>query len=363
MNVKPIGSARPGLKVDCDRVARDRRKFGAGTSGVALLGFDIGGTKCVLVVGDHNSEVHARARIPMRFSGDWRTDLTALVSAARSLLREAGPAVGPLERVGVAAPGPVDLRSGVLRNPPNLPGWRDVPIGAVLAEAFGVPVWIENDANAAALAEHRFGAGRGVRDLVYLTMSTGVGGGVICDGALVRGARGFAGELGHLPIARSGRRCACGLRGCLEAYVGGQAWSRRLRRTVPETSRAARLAAADRTPVGPEHLLAAARAGDAFACAELSRWLDDLALGIVPLVMAFDPERIVLGTIAVAAGEALCFAPLRERVAARLWPHQAVDLEIVPAALGDALAERAALAVAGAGGGATAAAGEGAGGR
>jgi glucokinase len=314
---------------------------------LALLGFDIGGTKCVLVVADHNARICARSRIPMRFSGDWRADLETLVGSARELLREAG-AAGPLEGIGVAAPGPVDRASGVLLNPPNLPGWHDVPIRSVLAEAFGVPVRIENDANAAALAEHRFGAGRGVRDLVYLTMSTGVGGGVICNGELVRGASGFAGELGHLPIVRNGRRCACGLRGCLEAYVGGHAWARRLRRTAPETSRVAKLAAADRSPIGPEHLLAAARAGDAFACGELEGWLDHLALGIVPLVMAFDPDRIVLGTIAAAAGDALCFRPLRARVAARLWPHQAERLEIVPAALGEALPERAALAAAGA---------------
>lgn len=319
---------------------------------MALLGFDIGGTKCVLVVADHTSRIFARSRIPMAFSGDWRVDLERLVESARALLREA-PLSGPLERVGVAAPGPVDLRSGVLLNPPNLPGWRDVPLRSVLAEAFGVPVQIENDANAAALAEHRFGAGRGVRDMVHLTMSTGVGGGVICNGELVRGASGFAGELGHLPIVRGGRRCACGLRGCLEAYVGGHAWARRLRRVAPQTSRVVQRAAAERAPIGPEHLLAAARDGDAFARGELERWLDHLALGIVPLVMAFDPERIVLGTIAVAAGDALCFAPLRERVAARLWPHQAARLAIVPAELGDALPERAALAVAAAEAGGT----------
>lgn len=286
----------------------------------------------------------------MRFSGDWRRDLEGLIAEARELLRQAsGAGAGPLEAIGVAAPGPVELRTGVLRNPPNLPGWRDVPIARVLGEAFGVPVRVENDANAAALAEHRFGAGRGVRDLIYLTMSTGVGGGVISGGGLVQGANGFAGELGHIPIVRGGLRCACGLRGCLEAYVGGNAWAKRLRRVVPTTSQVSVRAAGDRSKIGPELLIDAARAGDAFACSELARWLDHLAAGLVPLVMAFDPERIVLGTIAVAAGETLCFAPLRERVAPLVWPHQAGRLEIVPAALGDALPEQAALAVAGAG--------------
>lgn len=287
----------------------------------------------------------------MRFSGDWRRDLAGIVGEARALVREAGEAGGgPLEAVGVSAPGPVDLRTGILRNPPNLPGWRDVPLLEVLTEAFGVPISIENDANAAALAEHRFGAGRGVRELIYLTMSTGVGGGVISEGQLVHGASGFAGELGHIPIVRAGLRCSCGLRGCLEAYVGGHAWSKRLRRVAPRTGRIVELAGGDRSRIGPELLLTAAREDDAFARAELSRWLDHLAAGLVPIVMAFDPERIVLGTIAVAAGEDLCFRPLRERLAELLWPHQAERLELLPAALGEALPEQAALAVAGAGG-------------
>lgn len=317
---------------------------------MTLLGIDIGGSKRVLAVGDHSSGVFARRRHPMRFSGDWREDLRVVIGEARDLLNEVERAgQGPLEAIGVAAPGPVERRTGVLRNPPNLPGWRDVPLAQLLEEAFGVPVRVENDANAAALAEHRFGAGRGCRDMVYLTMSTGVGGGVISDGRLVHGANGFAGELGHIPIVRNGRRCQCRLRGCLEAYVGGQAWSNQLRRRVPTASRIFEHVDGDRSRIGPEILLAAAREGDSFATEELSRWLDYLALGLVPLVMAFDPERIVLGTIAVAAGEALCFEPLRERVAARIWGEQAERLAIVPALLGEALPEQAALAVAGAG--------------
>lgn len=316
---------------------------------MTLLGIDIGGSKRVLAVGNHSAGAFMRRRQPMRFSGDWRADLHIVIGEVRQLLCEAeGAGQGPLEAIGVAAPGPVERRSGVLRNPPNLPGWQDVPLADVLQQEFGVPVRVENDANAGALAEHRFGAGRGCRDLVYLTMSTGVGGGVISGGRLVTGANGFAGELGHIPIVRGGRRCHCGLRDCLEAYVGGQAWATQLRRRVPATSGIVELVDGDRSRIGPESLLAAARAGDRFALEELGRWLDHLALGIVPIVMAFDPERIVLGTIAVAAGDALCFAPLRERVVARLWAGQAERLAIVPAFLGDALPEHAALAVAGA---------------
>jgi glucokinase len=233
-----------------------------------------------------------------------------------------------------------------LLNPPNLPNWHNAPIGQVLREAFSVEVRLENDANAAALAEFEFGAGRGSRDMVYLTMSTGVGAGVIAEGKLLRGAFGAAGEVGHLPIEFPGEICRCGLSGCLEVYVGGHAWRSRLQAIVPVQSAVYSLAGRDREAIRPEHLVAAAKQGDAFACGEFDRWLDFMARGLVPIIMLLEPERIVLGTIPTAAGESLCFEPLRERVKVLVWPHQAERLAIVPAELGDELPQRAGLAVA-----------------
>jgi len=314
---------------------------------MALLGIDIGGTKRVVVVGDHMGEPLAQIRKPMENSGDWRTDLAHLVADARTLLADLEASTSEtLTRIGVSVPGPADSRRGVLINPPNLASWHHAPVGPALEDAFGVEVRIENDANAAALAEWGAGAGQGVRDMVYLTMSTGVGGGIIADGKLLTGAFGAAGEVGHMPIEFPGIHCRCGLSGCLEAYVGGNAWRARLREVVPESSDALARAGGDREAVRPEHLVAAALAGDAFAREEFARWLDHLARGIVALVMLLEPERIVLGTIATAAGEALCFEPLRERVAAGLWEHQSERLSIMPASLGDDMPARAGLAVA-----------------
>lgn len=314
---------------------------------MSLLGIDIGGTKLAMAVAGATGDPVLRRRRPMGFQGDWRRDLDAIVNEARTLLAEAeASGSGALERVGVAVPGAVDRESGLLLSPPNLPGWSRVPVAAVLEQAFGVEVRIENDANAAALAEWHFGAGRrGVESLVYLTMSTGVGGGLILDGRLHRGTYGGAGEVGHAPVSFPGIDCACGLRGCLEAYVGGNAWRDRLRRETPGES-GVMTRAGSRDAILPEHLVEAARAGDGFARHELSRWLDYLARGIASLVMALEPEVVVLGTIAVAAGPELCFAPLRQRVASRLWPHQAERLSIVPAELGGDLPYRAGLAVA-----------------
>ncbi len=314
---------------------------------MAILGLDIGGTKRVLAVADDAGRIRASERRPMRQSGDWRRDLAAIVSDARELL--AGAGVGarePLVRVGVSVPGPVDAGRGLLLNPPNLEGWEEVPIGAALAQDLGAEVRVENDANAAVLAEATFGAGRGIDDLVYLTMSTGVGAGILSGGQLLRGAFGGAGEAGHFPVEWRGRRCACGLCGCFEAYVGGNAWRDQLRDSVSPSGRIAELAGGARASLTPEHVVAAAREGDPEAKEVFGAWLDRLAQGIVTLVMLVEPKRILLGTIAVAAGESLCFAPLRERLGEELWPQQARQLEVLPAALGDELPARAGLAIA-----------------
>jgi glucokinase len=320
---------------------RIRRGFGIAT----LLGIDLGGTKLALALGDERGRVSARLRRPTEPSGDPAADVARIASDVLRLLAEAGLRPGDLSAIGVSAPGPIDPIRGDLVNPPNLPGWGRVPLRERLSDALGAPVRVENDANAAALAEWRYGAGRGFEDLAYLTMSTGVGGGLVLAGRLYTGLRGNAGEIGHLPVEWEGESCVCGMRGCLEAYVGGAAWARRLRRIVPEKGRVAELAGG-RECATPRHLVAAAREGDAFARGEMERWNDYLARGIVALVFLLGPQAVILGTIASAAGEALCFAPLRERVLAHLWPLLGRGLAIVPSGLGEALPDHAGLAVA-----------------
>jgi glucokinase len=285
-------------------------------------------------VGDERGGLLARRRRPTRCSGDAERDLAEIADEARAVCAESGLALSSLRGVGVCAPGPLDPESGMLLDPPNLAGWREVPIRRLLEARLGLPVQVENDANAAALAEWRFGAGRGFRHLAYLTMSTGVGAGLVLDGKLYAGRQGMAGEVGHAPVEWDGEPCACGKRGCLEAYVGGAAWTRRLARTTPAGSRVAALAGAPER-ARPEHVVEAARAGDAFALAELARFNDYLARGLTALVFVLAPEVVVLGTIPTAAGEQLCLAPVREQVRARLWPRLARELRILPSGLGE----------------------------
>jgi glucokinase len=287
----------------------------------------------------------ARERLPTPSSGDAKADLEVLAEHARALVARAGASLAEIGAVGVSAPGALDAEAGVLLQPPNLPSWDRAPVRAVLGAALGRPLGLENDANAAALAEWRFGAGRGARDMVLLTMSTGVGGGLVLGGRLHRGLFSAAGEVGHIPVEWDGEPCACGQRGCLEAYAGGAAWTRRLARETPPGSAVARLAGgAGRAR--PEHVIAAARAGDAFARAELARFNHYLARGLVPLVFTLAPELFVLGTIAAAAGEELCLGPVRAEVRRRIWPFLRDRLRIEAAALGDDLPYHAGLGVA-----------------
>jgi glucokinase len=297
------------------------------------LGIDIGGTKVALALGDEQGTLLAQKRRPSQFSSDVERDLDELASETRALCDEAGVPFASVCAVGVSAPGPLDPASGDLLDPPNLSGWKRVPLRRLLADRFGIPVHVENDANAAALAEWRFGAGRGFEHVVYLTMSTGVGAGLVLGGRLYTGKFVAAGELGHAPVVWEGERCACGQRGCLEAYVGGAAWTRRLAATTPAASRVAALAGGA-AQARPEHVVAAAREGDAFALAELARFNDHLARGLTTLVFQLAPEVVILGTIPTAAGEALCLAPVRAQVLAHVWPLLGRELRIVASGLG-----------------------------
>jgi glucokinase len=308
------------------------------------LGIDIGGTKTALALGDAEGRVLAEARIATAPTGEGLRDVARIARAARALLDTPALHGEALEIVGVSLPGGVDASGGFVRNPPNLPGWHGAPVRDALERSLGARVALENDANAAALAEWRYGAARGTQHAIYLTMSTGVGGGLILGGRLHRGEQNLGGEVGHMPVVWQGEPCACGLRGCVEAYIGGASWAKRLSRETPAASAVAKLAAEQGVPPRPEHVVSAARAGDAFALAELARFNAVLAQTLCALSAALAPEIFVLGTIAAAAGD-LVLAPVRELVHANTWARPR-PTRIELAALGERLPLLAGLGVA-----------------
>ncbi len=312
-----------------------------------LLGIDIGGTKLVVALGDADGRPLSEARVEDWAQGSAERDFERLVAEVTALLARAGVRATDVRGVGVSAPGPLDPVAGVVIQTPNLPGWLDFPLRERLARALGIPVRIENDANAAALAEWRHGAGRGARSLVYLTMSTGVGAGLVRDGRLWRGHHFQAGEIGHMPIEPGGRLCGCGMRGCLEAYVGGASLAARLREDV-----AAGVAPALRELSGgdPARLSArlwtrAIREGDPYSLRLRDEFVGRLAHGLAALVMILDPERIALGTI-VRENPDLFLDPVRAALRERIW-EPVRGVEVVAAALGPRLPAYAALSVAG----------------
>jgi glucokinase len=294
----------------------------AGTSRAVVLGLDIGGTKLAAGVVDGEGRVLSFAlESTLAEQGPERV-LERLFELGRRTVAESGLLSGELRAVGIGAGGPLDAERGVLVAPPHLPGWRDVPVSALAAEAFRIPVALENDATAAAAGEHRYGAGAGVRNMVYLTISTGVGGGVVIDGSLYRGAGGNGGELGHVTVDWHGRPCrGCGRRGCLEAYVSGT--------SIAERAREAGLAVDS-----AEEVARLAGEAEATAVQVWNETVDALACGLTSIVNLFEPELVVLGGGVTNAGEQL-IGPVRLRVRADSMKPAGDAAEIVRSVLGD----------------------------
>ncbi|GAA4424584.1 ROK family protein [Georgenia halophila] len=314
-----------------------------GATSPPVLALDIGGTKLAAAVVTADGRTHSLRIVPTRREQGPDTVITRLLEVGRRVLDDVGTAVAA---VGVACGGPLDATSGVLLRPPHLPGWVDVPIGNRVSEAFGVPSSLENDATAAALAEHRFGTGRGTSTMVYLTVSTGVGGGVVVHGRLHRGAALNGGELGHLMVRRGGRRCTCGRTGCVEAYAAGSSIAERAAEALASGAdgHEASLLRASDTPTA-EDIARAARAGDPLARSLWADAVDALGSAVTDLVNVFEPELVVLGGGVVRSGEQL-LAPVRRIVADEAMGPAGRAVRIRAAALGEEVCVVGAAAVA-----------------
>jgi len=242
----------------------------------------------------------------------------------------------------------MDLKRGILIAPPNNPGWRDVPLVATVAKALLRPVYFNNDANACALAEMYFGSHKGKRNLVYLTFSTGMGGGIIVNGELVQGATDTGGEVGHQVLDPNGPVCGCGQRGCWEAYVGGRMVAERLKARLRDgrvKTRILEMAGGDVEKITMRLLEDAVREKDPVALEEWDQLLERLAQGLGNLIMVLNPDVVVLGTVAIHARD-LVMPPLHEKLKKYAWKWPLAACEVVPSALGGKIGDLAALAVA-----------------
>lgn len=293
------------------------------------IAIDLGGTRSrVAALGPHATFVARTEHLTAAESGP-DAIIDQLAAAVREI-REGLPGVQPIG-LGIAAPGPVDRATGVVIQAPNL-GWRNVPLASRLEAATGLPTVLGNDANLAALGEARFGAGRGEQNLVYLTVSTGIGSGILVNGSLLLGETGAAGEAGHTTVWWDGRLCSCGNRGCLEAYASGTAIVERALEAM-DSGRSSALARYGRH-FEAEEVEQAAQAGDALARELIADAGTALGVGIRNLLHVFDPAVVVIGG-GVSRMGALLWDPMREVVHADPLGTYAQRVRIVPAELGD----------------------------
>jgi len=312
-----------------------------------LIGFDIGGTKCAVSLGEARDGGFAVAdKIRLPTAGAPLAMLDALTEAARAMLARRGASLGEAEAIGVSCGGPLSAARGVVLSPPNLPGWDAVPVVEYLTARTGLPAALENDANACAVAEWRWGAGRGTRNMIFLTFGTGLGAGLIVDGRLYRGATENAGEIGHVRLTPDGP-VGYGKAGSCEGWCSGGGIARLARRMAEEDARgAAPLLASlggdpERITAAAVARLAEAAPGDPFCRAVYERSGAMLGRTLAILADVLDPERIVIGSI-FARSEALLRAAMEETLRAEALTAP----QIVPAALGEAIGDYAALAVA-----------------
>ena len=300
-----------------------------------IVGIDLGGTFVKTAVVSRDKEVLAKDARPTRAEGGPDAVMDVMVAGCEAVLASAGIERDDVLAVGIGAPGPLNWQTGMVFELPNLPGWDRVPLAEEMGRRLGFPCFLDNDANVACYGEYWMGAGQGVDSLCLLTLGTGVGGGIVVFGQLLRGIDGTAAEIGHLKVQRDGRECGCGSRGCLEAYgsVTGMV------RTAVEGIEAGQdtlltaLCENDLTKLTGKMISDAIEQGDTFAgwvMQETGVWL---GLGIASLVNLLNPEKVVLYGGMVAAGDAL-LEPIRQTVKANAFEVPASRAEIVPAGLG-----------------------------
>ena len=282
-----------------------------------IVGIDIGGTKVAGGLVTLKGRLVKSSIVPTRAAEGFKTSFGQIVSLIENLIQEAGGAE-KIVGIGMCAPGPINPKTGAVINPPNLPGWRNVHLERKIERHFDLPAKVENDANAAGLAEALFGAAVGYRDIFYVTVSTGIGTGIIINRKIYHGKNGVAGEGGHISIDfRSPYRCGCGTLGCIEALAAGPGMARRARvkleqeHTLPSLLR--EMSGGHLSRITPKMIQEAARAHDSFAQSIVDETGFYLGVWLAGMITLLDPEAIVIGGGVARIGRPL-FRKIRETI-------------------------------------------------
>lgn len=310
-----------------------------------ILGVDIGGTKCAVVLGIDNDGV-LEIKDKIRFeTSDVRSTIEKITASLKEMMSRHGLCPGDIHGTGISCGGPLDSRTGVVMSPPNLPGWDNIPIVKLVEEATGTKAALQNDANACALAEWTYGAGKGSRNMAFLTFGTGLGAGLVLEGKLYTGTNDNAGELGHIRLAPYGP-VGYGKAGSFEGFCSGGGIAQLAKTYVKE-----KMMMGEKVPWCPDPeevdakaVAVAARSGDPLARRILDMSSEYLGAGLSILIDIINPEVIVIGSI-YARNEDI-MAPVMQRIIDReALPPASKVCRVVPAALGEAIGDFAAISV------------------
>ncbi|MCX7765218.1 MAG: ROK family glucokinase [Candidatus Sumerlaeia bacterium] len=298
------------------------------------IGIDVGGTKINAVAIDETGKILAKATSPTEASKGRAVAIRNILSTVKQIISLSQSKGLQPSGIGIGAPGPLNPETGIIIKAPNLPGWKNVPLRDIISANTDLPVVLENDANAAALGEYSFGAGKNSKVMLLLTLGTGVGGGIIIDGKIFSGANFIGAELGHTIIKFDGLKCPCGNYGCLEAYVSASAIVRRARMARGKKNALIKMTNNQLRGLTAKMIYEAAKSGDRFSYNIMLETGKLLGIGITSLANIFNPELIIIGGGVSQAGN-MILLPARQEVRRRAMPGIAKSLSIIRAKLGE----------------------------
>ncbi|MEK6646282.1 MAG: ROK family protein [Candidatus Firestonebacteria bacterium] len=300
------------------------------------VGVDFGGTNIVAGIVNSKGKVVARIKIPTCAKEGKAKVLNRISLAIKEVLEKFKGGIGKIKGIGIGSPGLIDHIRGIVNVPPNLPGWKHVNLKKYLEAKFHKPVFVANDVNATALGESEFGAGKGVKNLICITLGTGVGGAIIINGKLYVGSHQFAGEIGHMTVERHGLRCNCGNIGCMERYVGCGFIAERAMAEIKKgvQTKITELVDGDLDKITPKILTDAAKLGDKLALKIWNETGEYLGITLASVVNFLDPEMIIVGGGVAQAGKYI-FEPTKREIRKRAYKFLTKSLKIVPAKLGE----------------------------
>jgi glucokinase len=313
---------------------RQERGFGSAMGESLVIGIDLGGTKVATAAADLEGSLLSKVIKPTCPERGVDAVIDTVVDSVKEAAASAGASKADIKSIGIGSPGPIDPEAGTVIFAPNLM-WHNVPIVHILEGILDLPVYLENDANVAGLGEYRFGAGRDSKNMIYITVSTGVGGGLILDGKIHAGSFGMAGEVGHMTIVNDGPLCGCGNQGCLEALAAGPAIARKARACVlhGEETIMADMVSGRIEEITSKTVGEAALAGDILAKEIVDKTGEYLGIGVANLINVINPDAVVIGGGVSNMGE-LLLVPLRRAAGRRAIKAAFEKVRIVKAELG-----------------------------